>query len=211
MIPPTVDSTCTRNPITLLKRITFNQDPGSIWSSGGYLRWFLCILASVGQCTVGWILTDLAHKYLWCSDIFRTSKELPHAVNCVNYYCSQQNRKPLERKEIFLSFCSYLISHLFIWATIPHHVACIIYVFCNLSLQLQYSTQRSLISNKPFIVSIHACHHWSYIIPYIYMSGNSSVMEELLRSFTEVKVSIPPCKTTQTCFESQYTYSAKSK
>lgn len=78
-----------------MERIIFNQDLSSTLSSGCYLRWFLCTFAGVIQCTIGWILTDLAHKYLWCCDILWRSKQLPHAVNCVDFDCSQQNRKPL--------------------------------------------------------------------------------------------------------------------
>lgn len=75
----------------------------------------------------------------------------------------------LLKKKTFLSFASYLISRSFIWATIPHHVLCIIYGFCNPFFQLQYSTSRLLVLNKPSIVSIHDCAYWSCLIYYIYM------------------------------------------
>lgn len=78
--PPTVDST-REIQLVYWKGSLFNRDCSSICSSGGHLRWFLCI----SRRTAGWILTGSPHKYLWCSDIFTTSKQEAHKVGCVCY------------------------------------------------------------------------------------------------------------------------------
>lgn len=85
-----------KKAVLFINRITFNQD--FIWRLFEKISVYI---SRCQQCTLGWILTDFAHKYLWCSDIFRTSKERARAVNCVDYYSSQQNRYRLENILLF--------------------------------------------------------------------------------------------------------------